>query len=124
MSAIGNLLWFVFGGFIMGLGWWIVGLIAYVTIVGIPWGKACFVIGQFTFLPFGKEAISRKELTNEEDIGTSGLGDVYDQQIPVLKKYRFSKPGSYSMKFEQFMRTDTLAGILAVGFRLEATPTE
>ena len=48
MSAIGNLLWFVFGGFIMGLGWWIVGLIAYVTIVGIPWGKACFVIGQFT----------------------------------------------------------------------------
>ncbi len=57
-------------------------------------------------------------------IGSSGLGDVYDQQIPVLKKYRFSKPGSYSMKFEQFMRTDTLAGILAVGFRLEATPTE
>ena len=57
-------------------------------------------------------------------IGSSGLGDVYDQQIPVLKKYRFAKPGKYSMKFEQFMRTDTLAGILAVGFRLEATPTE
>lgn len=57
-------------------------------------------------------------------IGSSGLGDVYDQQIPVLKKYRFAKSGKYSMKFEQFMRTDTLAGILAVGFRLEATPTE
>lgn len=57
-------------------------------------------------------------------IGSSGLGDVFDQQIPVLKKYRFTKPGKYSMKFEQFMRTDTLTGILAVGFRLEATPTE
>ena len=29
------------------------------------WGKACFVIGQFTFFPFGKEAISREELTQK-----------------------------------------------------------
>lgn len=74
MSAIGNVLWFLMGGFFMGLGWWLAGLIAFVTIVGIPWGKACFVIGQFAFLPFGKEAISRRELTHQDDIGTGGLG--------------------------------------------------
>lgn len=74
MRAIGNFLWFILGGALMGLAWWFVGLIAYVTIVGIPWGKACFVIGQFTFFPFGKEAISRKELKNKDDIGTGGLG--------------------------------------------------
>ena len=74
MSAIGNFLWFVFGGFLMGLGWWIVGAIAIITIVGIPWGKACFVFGQFAFLPFGKEAISRKELSQTDDIGTGSLG--------------------------------------------------
>lgn len=74
MSAIGNVLWFLMGGFFMGLGWWLAGLIAFVTIVGIPWGKACFVIGQFAFLPFGKEAISRRELTRQDDIGTGGLG--------------------------------------------------
>jgi uncharacterized membrane protein YccF (DUF307 family) len=74
MSAIGNVLWFVMGGFFMGLGWWLAGLLAFVTIVGIPWGKACFVIGQFAFLPFGKEAISRQELTHQHDIGTGGLG--------------------------------------------------
>ena len=74
MSAIGNVLWFLMGGFFMGLGWWVAGLVAFVTIVGIPWGKACFVIGQFAFLPFGKEAISRKELTHQDDIGTGGLG--------------------------------------------------
>ncbi|MDA0747596.1 MAG: YccF domain-containing protein [bacterium] len=74
MQAIGNLLWFVLGGVFMGLAWWLVGLLAYVTIVGIPWGKSCFVIGQFTFLPFGREAISRKELTQKDDIGTGGLG--------------------------------------------------
>ena len=74
MSLIGNFLWFIFGGFVMGLGWWVLGLLAFLTIVGIPWGRACFVIGLFAFFPFGKEAISRKELTNQEDIGTGGLG--------------------------------------------------
>lgn len=58
----------------MGLGWWLVGLLCFLTIVGIPWGKACFVIGQFTFFPFGKEAISRKELSNQGDIGTGAMG--------------------------------------------------
>ena len=60
----------------MGLAWWVAGLLAYVSVVGIPWGKACFVIGQFTFFPFGKEAISRKELTQRDDMGTGALGTV------------------------------------------------
>jgi len=74
MSAIGNFLWFVLGGVFMGLGWWLAGLVAFITIIGIPWGRACFVIGQFTFFPFGKEAVSRKELSSRDDIGTGGLG--------------------------------------------------
>lgn len=61
MRAIGNFLWFILGGALLGLCWWFVGLLAYATIIGIPWGKACFVIGQFSFFPFGKEAISRKD---------------------------------------------------------------
>jgi len=67
MRAIGNLLWFTFGGVWMGLAWWIAGLLAYLSIVGILWGKACFVIGRFTFFPFAKEAISgpcRGQLVN------------------------------------------------------------
>ena len=54
--------------------WWFAGAICAITIVGIPWAKACFVIGQFAFLPFGKEAISRAELNGVEDIGTDALG--------------------------------------------------
>ena len=74
MGAIGNLIWFVCGGVFMGLGWWLAGLLALVTIVGIPWAKACFVIGQFAFFPFGKEAVDRKDLYQQEDIGTGSLG--------------------------------------------------
>ena len=74
MRTLGNILWFIFGGFLMGLGWWLVGLIAAVTIVGLPWAKACFVIGQFAFLPFGKDAVNRKSVTQQDDIGTGTLG--------------------------------------------------
>lgn len=74
MGAIGNFLWFILGGVLMGLGWWLVGTLAFLTVVGIPWGRACFVIGQFAFFPFGKEAVNRQDLTTKGDIGTGGLG--------------------------------------------------
>jgi uncharacterized membrane protein YccF (DUF307 family) len=76
MSAIGNVLWFVFGGIWMGLGWWLAGIICALTIVGFPWAKSCFVIGQFAFMPFGKETISRVELNGVEDVGTGPLGAI------------------------------------------------
>jgi uncharacterized membrane protein YccF (DUF307 family) len=74
MRAIANFLWFVLGGFLCGLLWWVFGVVALLTIVGIPWAKACFVIGQFSFLPFGREAIGRVELGRPADIGTSAFG--------------------------------------------------
>lgn len=74
MSLIGNILWFILGGAVMGIGWWIAGVLAYLSIIGIPWGKACFVIGQFAFMPFGKEAIDRKYINDKDDIGTGALG--------------------------------------------------
>jgi uncharacterized membrane protein YccF (DUF307 family) len=74
LVLIGNVLWFVFGGLIMGLTWWLFGLLAVITIVGIPWAKACFVMGQFAFWPFGKEAVSRTSITGQHDIGTGVFG--------------------------------------------------
>ncbi|MBY0237517.1 MAG: YccF domain-containing protein [Burkholderiaceae bacterium] len=74
MRTIGNILWLILGGFVMGLGWWLAGALAFITIVGIPWGRACFVIGQFAFLPFGREAVDRASVTGQLDIGTGPLG--------------------------------------------------
>lgn len=51
--------------------------------------------------------------------GDSGLGDIYDHQFLLIKEHRFVAGGKYSVKFEQFMRRDTLDGILAVGLRVE-----
>jgi gliding motility-associated lipoprotein GldH len=51
--------------------------------------------------------------------GESGLGDLYDHRIPLKLNYRFPRQGKYHVLFEQYMRTDTLGGILAVGLRVE-----
>lgn len=74
MRTILNVLWFVLGGVVMGLGWWLAGLLMYVSIIGIPFGRACFVIGNFTFWPFGRKIVSRELVTGREDIGTGPLG--------------------------------------------------
>lgn len=75
MKTLGNIIWFiVYGGLISGLLWWIFGLFALFSIVGIPWARACFVMGSFVFFPFGKEAIARDELRGVNDIGTSIFG--------------------------------------------------
>lgn len=76
MRTIANVLWFIFGGFFMGLAWWCVGLLAFITIIGIPWARACFMIGTFSFFPFGKVVVNRKVLTHKDDIGTGFFGMV------------------------------------------------
>ena len=76
MRTIANVLWLIFGGFFMGLAWWCVGLLAFITIVGIPWSRACFMIGTFSFFPFGKVVVNRKVLTHKDDIGTGFFGMV------------------------------------------------
>ena len=74
MRTIANLIWFLFGGVWMGLGWWFVGLLMLISIIGIPWARSCFVFGTFCFVPFGREAIDRRELTGKGDLGTGTLG--------------------------------------------------
>ena len=59
MSAIGNLLWLIFGGFVAGLGYIIGGLGLVVTIVGIPFGIQSIKLGVATLAPFGKEVMRR-----------------------------------------------------------------
>ena len=74
MNVLGNFLWFIFGGIILGLEWAIIGVFAFVTIIGVPWGKSCFMLANFSFFPFGRTVIDRKDLNGKDDIGTGKLG--------------------------------------------------
>ena len=55
MSFLGNILWFLFGGFWIGIGWMIAGCLWCMSIVGIPIGLQCFKFAGLVFFPFGKE---------------------------------------------------------------------
>ena len=60
------------------------------------------------------------DIKTGEPNGRSGLGDVYDHQFDFLTNYSFEKTGKHKVRFEQFMRQDTLRGILAIGLRVDA----
>ncbi len=55
MSFLGNLIWFIFGGALSGLSWFVSGLLWCITIVGIPYGRQCFKFASLSLAPFGKE---------------------------------------------------------------------
>lgn len=60
MSVIGNILWFLLGGFLLGLGYIVVGLLFCITIIGIPFGYQLMKIGMYCFCPFGHDTNFRQ----------------------------------------------------------------
>lgn len=55
MGCLGNAVWFLLGGVIMGLSWALTGVLWCITIVGIPVGVQCFKFASLAFFPFGKQ---------------------------------------------------------------------
>ncbi len=61
MRLLGNIIWLLFGGLATGIAWWVAGLLAALTIIGIPYSIAAFRIGTFSIWPFGREVVDRPE---------------------------------------------------------------
>ena len=74
LSLLLNVLWMIFGGLEMAIGWLFAALIMAITIVGIPWARAAFNIASYALLPFGRRAVSRAEFLGTEDVGTGPFG--------------------------------------------------
>lgn len=55
MSFLGNLIWFLLGGFVPAILWFVVGILWSVTIIGIPVGIQCFKMASLQLFPFGKD---------------------------------------------------------------------
>jgi uncharacterized membrane protein YccF (DUF307 family) len=60
MNILLNLIWLVFGGFIIVLGYLLGAVLLCVTIIGIPFGIQCFKLAGLAMAPFGRE-IREKE---------------------------------------------------------------
>lgn len=64
MNFFGNVMWFIFGGFFAGLGYFIGGTVLCLTIVGIPFGLQAYKIGVATLTPFGEEIVLKPRAQN------------------------------------------------------------
>lgn len=74
MILIGNLIWVILGGLIAALLWFVTGMLACLTIIGIPFGFQCFKIAGFVLMPFGREI----------EAGRFGLGGFLGNLIWIL----------------------------------------
>ena len=57
MTFLGNLLWVIFSGLELAIGYALLGCLWCVTIVGIPIGKQCFKLARLALTPFGASVV-------------------------------------------------------------------
>jgi uncharacterized membrane protein YccF (DUF307 family) len=74
VSLILNVLWIVFGGLWMAIGWLIAAVVMAITIIGLPWARSAATIAGYTLLPFGQKVVSRAAVSGRDDLGTGPLG--------------------------------------------------
>ncbi len=55
MKTLGNIIWLLFGGLFLALGYVFSGIILCLTIIGIPFGLQIFKVAGLALWPFGRE---------------------------------------------------------------------
>ena len=55
MNLLLNIIWLIFGGFLIVIGYLLGSLILCITIIGIPFGIQCFKLAGLAAAPFGRE---------------------------------------------------------------------
>ena len=57
MNTLGKVLWFLLGGFLASVIYFLLSLILIITILGIPFGIQTMKLAVFVLAPFGKDVI-------------------------------------------------------------------
>ncbi len=55
MKFWGNLIWLIFGGILISLYYFVIGVVFCITIIGIPFGLQLIKLAGFALWPFGHE---------------------------------------------------------------------
>lgn len=61
MRVLFNIIWLIFGGLVLALGYAIVALVMFVLIITIPFGIASARIALFCLWPFGRTLVRRPD---------------------------------------------------------------
>ncbi len=69
MRAVLNVVWLVFGGFWLALGYILAGIVACILIITIPFGIASFRMAGYALWPFGRTVVRRPDAGAGSAIG-------------------------------------------------------
>jgi uncharacterized membrane protein YccF (DUF307 family) len=69
MRLLLNVIWFVFAGLWMAIGYAVAALLCFVLVVTIPFGLASLRIGMFALWPFGKTVVRRPDAGIASSLG-------------------------------------------------------
>ncbi len=70
-----NIIWLVFAGFWLFLGYMLTGVVLCILILTIPWGIASFRIGMYSLWPFGRQIVAKP---------TAGVGSFLGNVVWVI----------------------------------------
>ena len=71
MRTLLNIIWLIFGGLLLALGYVIAGIICCILIITIPFGIASFRMANYALWPFGRTTV----MTEDAGAG-SAIGNV------------------------------------------------
>lgn len=57
MRTLGNIIWFICGGWLNGLAWTLAGIVLCITIIGIPFAGQFLKIAKLWLMPFGADIV-------------------------------------------------------------------
>jgi uncharacterized membrane protein YccF (DUF307 family) len=60
MKTVGNIIWVVFGGFVIAIEYVIGSVTLMVTIIGIPFGLQSLKLAELALWPFGKKTVHKE----------------------------------------------------------------
>jgi len=75
MRTILNIIWVIFAGWVMFLGYVLAGVLLCIPIVTIPWAIASFRLAGYALWPFGREVVDKPR---------SGLGALLGNIVWVI----------------------------------------
>jgi len=58
LKILGNIIWLLFGGFIIAIEYFVASILLIITIIGIPFGMQHFKLATVALTPFGRDIVS------------------------------------------------------------------
>lgn len=75
MRTILNIIWVIFAGFWLWLGYILAGIVLCIPIITIPWAIASFRIAGYSLWPFGRQVVDHSD---------AGLGSILGNIVWVI----------------------------------------